>query len=237
MIDALSVGYDNESLRLQAEALAQRLDLPLNHLADNKLLVTAEKLVLSLPPFLPLYADFNRSTWQKRHDDGKKQGLVRACKPAVGVRILDTTAGWGRDAAVLASFGAEVTMIERNPVMAALLDDALQRRCSMDLNLTLIQANAIDYLAYLTPDNYPDIIYIDPMHPTRQKTALVKKDLQVLQQLIGSDDDALALINLACTKVLKKVVVKWPQQLQPLRKSDVCISGKTVRFDIYGACL
>lgn len=233
MMDSLAIGYDDELLRPKAEALSQRLGLPINQLAGNRLLFTLDKLVLTIPPFLPLHADFNRSTWKKRHDAGKKQGLVRACKPALGLTILDATAGWGRDAAVLASFGATVIMLERNPVMAALLDDALHQREDLDLNLSLIHTNAMDYLRDLSSDNYPDIIYIDPMHPERQKAALVKKDLQILQQLIGPDDDALALIHMACTKALKKVVVKWPQQLASLQKPDACISGKTVRFDIY----
>lgn len=233
MMDSLAIGYDDELLKPQAQELSLRLGLPINQLASNRLLLTLDKLILTIPPFLPLYADFNRSTWKKRHDAGKKQGLVRACKPALGLTILDATAGWGRDAAVLASFGATVIMLERNPVMAALLDDALHHREDLDLNLSLIHTNAMDYLSDLSPGNYPDIIYIDPMHPERQKAALVKKDLQILQQLIGPDDDALALIDMACTKALKKVVVKWPQQLASLQKPNACVSGKTVRFDIY----
>jgi len=85
----------------------------------------------------------------------------------------------------------------------------------------------------LSTGHYPDVIYIDPMHPNRQKAALVKKDLQVLQQLIGADEDVLALIHLATTRALQKVVVKWPQQLPALLKPCTSITGKTVRFDIY----
>ncbi|GHM54843.1 hypothetical protein ECZU51_35130 [Escherichia coli] len=48
---------------------------------------------------------------------------------AVGIKgdylpdVVDATAGLGRDAFVLASVGCRVRMLERNPVVAALLDD------------------------------------------------------------------------------------------------------------------
>ena len=77
------------------------------------------------------------------------------------------------------------------------------------------------------------MIYIDPMHPLRQKSALVKKDMQALQQLIGADEDAYELIQLAIARARQRVVVKWPQHLQPLLPPTLNICGKTVRFDVY----
>ncbi|MDP1602396.1 MAG: class I SAM-dependent methyltransferase [Legionella sp.] len=237
MINSFAVGYEGEDQRLRAEELATRLGLAIENEADNQLLVTADKLLLKIHPFLPLHANFSSTFWQKRRDAGKKQGLVRACKPVNGLRIVDATAGWGRDAAVLASFGADVLMLEQNPVMAALLQDALERRDTHSkavLKLGLLNVDARKYLESLSRENYPDVIYIDPMHPARQKAALVKKDLQILQQLIDIDDDVLSLIHLAQTRA-KKVVVKWPQQLSPLLKPMSSVDGKTVRFDIYHA--
>jgi 16S rRNA (guanine1516-N2)-methyltransferase len=236
---SLSVGFEGVEQKAQAEALAQRLGLPMDHHEiSQRLVLTSDGLVLSIPPFLPLRANFQNEVWQKRRLEGKKQGVVKACKPAPGIRIIDATAGWGRDAAILASYGAQVLMLERNRIMAALLDDALQRRDDQSkaaLKLSLIDQDALVYLNQLPPENYPDIIYLDPMHPQRQKTALVKKDLQVLQHMIGPDEDALALIQLARTRVLKKVVVKWPQNVPALLKPCSSISGKTVRFDSYTA--
>ncbi|WP_019216323.1 class I SAM-dependent methyltransferase [Legionella tunisiensis] len=236
MNDQLAIGYENETLREQAQQLAVQLGFEINNQATKQLLVTSERLVLKIPTFSPLYADFTTSTWQKRRDAGKKQGLVRACKPGPGMRIIDVTAGWGRDAAVLASFGAQVLMIERQQVMAVLLADALMRRDEHSkelLKLTVKNCDALHYLQVLPLSAYPEVIYMDPMHPQRQKTALVKKDMQALQQLIGADDDALALLELAKTRALKRVVVKWPQHLPALLPPTSSIAGKTVRFDIY----
>lgn len=232
----LVIGYESEFLYEQAKILAADLGLPIDNQASQKLLLTADKLVLKMANFSPLYCDFSHKTWQKRRDAGKKQGLVRACKPAPGVRIIDATAGWGRDAAVLASFGAEVLMLERQPIVAALLKDGLARqdeKSKKNLNLKLCQLEAKTYLQDLAPEDYPDVIYIDPMHPLRQKSALVKKDMQALQQLLGVDKDAQGLVEIALLRVLKRVVVKWPQHLPPILAPTAEILGKVVRFDLY----
>ncbi len=189
-----------------AQQLKEQLHLPINNQAQQQLLVTADKLVLKIGAFSPIYADFSSQTWQRRRDAGKNQGLIRACKPGPGVRIIDATAGWGRDAAILASFGAEVLMLERQPIMAALLSDALARQdehAKEILQLKLCTTDALSYLETLSETDYPDVIYIDPMHPQRQKAALVKKDMQVLQQLFGPDVDRNAFIKAGYNESIK----------------------------------
>ncbi|STX29597.1 N6-adenine-specific methylase [Legionella beliardensis] len=235
MFSELAIGYEDEAQKEQAVVLADDLNLPIDNQAQNKLVLTADKLILHVKPFLPLYSVFTRQFWQKRYQEGKNQGLIRACKPISGMRIIDATAGWGKDAAILASFGAEVLMLERNPIMAALLKDGLLRRGDepCPLKLHLLNQDAITYLNDLKKPDYPHLIYLDPMHPTRQKAALVKKEMQVLQNLIEPDNDALELINVARARCLQKVVVKWPEQTPPLLKPSASIHGKTVRFDSY----
>lgn len=231
-----TVGYESDELKDKAQILAEKLNLRLEKDADTCLFVSSEKLVLKTPEFSPLSADFAAITWSKRRGEGKKQGLVRACKPTKDIKILDTTAGWGKDAAILASFGAEVIMLERHPIMAALLADALSHRNESDeqkMRISLIEGDAFLFLQSLQTSDYPDIIYIDPMHPERNKSALVKKEMQILQQLIGVDDDALELIKMSLTRARLRVVVKWPQKIKPLLLPDASIEGKTIRFDIY----
>lgn len=238
MIDINTVGYDVEGLRDKAQALAEQLGFALEQEANPCLFLTEEQLTLKAPTFSLLFPEFQAAVWHKRRNEGKKQGLVRACKPVPGLKIIDATAGWGRDSAVLASFGAEVLMLERHPVMAALLADALLHRnepAEKQLRLSLHAGDAYSYLSALQEDDYPDVIYIDPMHPERNKSALVKKDMQILQQMIGADVDALGLIELAITRVKQRVVVKWPQKIKPLLPANASVEGKTVRFDIYKA--
>lgn len=231
-----TVGYESECLKAQAEALAEQLNFVLDKEAIPCLFMTSEGLALKLPNFSLLYPDFSVKTWSKRKSEGKKQGLVRACKPCKGLTIIDATAGWGKDAAILASLGAKVLLIERNPVMASLLRDALARRTELDkqeLDISLYEGNASSFLRDVKFEDHPDVIYIDPMHPERSKSALVKKDMQALQQLIGPDEDALELITIARSRVKQRVVVKWPQKISPLLPADASIVGKTIRFDLF----
>lgn len=230
----VAIGFADEALFARAQALAMQLNLPIDNVVLPRLNVTSDKLVLLTANFAPCFVDFNSITWQKRHEAGKKQGLVRACKPSKHLRILDATAGWGRDAAVLASFGAEVLMLERSPIMAALLADGLKRLThSPSMSLALLCVDSNHYLQCLAEQDYPDVIYIDPMHPPRQKSALVKKDMQILQHLLGTDHHVQALIQTAISHVRQRVVVKWPQRLPPLLPAHAEIAGKTVRFDLY----
>ena len=238
MTPITAVGFDpnDETLKVEAERLAAECHLSLDQQALPRLQLTSDKLVLLTENFSPLFVDFSPSAWRSRREAGKTQGLVRACKPQKGLRILDATAGWGHDAVILASFGAEVLMMERQRVMAALLEDGLRRMLlepSSALTLSLLKQDTKEYLKQLTPQDYPDVIYIDPMHPVRKKSALVKKEMQVLQQAIGADEDAHDLLALALTRARQKVVVKWPQRLACLGKPSQSFGGKTVRFDVY----
>jgi len=229
----IPIGFTEDDLLTRVNILAKRYHFVVNNEQLPRLNLTAERLELLMDGFSPLFVDFNGSTLQRRREAGKQQDLIRACKPVPGLKIFDITAGWGRDAALLASFGADVLMLERQPIMAALLDDALQRLANEALSLRLLHVEATTYLHHLHAEDCPDVIYIDPMHPERQKSALVKKDMQALQRLFGPDDDAKTLIELALHHAKKRVVVKWPQRLPALVKPTQSFAGKTVRFDRY----
>lgn len=74
--------------------------------------------------------------------------------------VLDGTAGLGRDAFVLASLGCKVQMVERHPVVAALLDDGLKRAKSdpeigtwVSERMSLLHASSLDALSKLAEDS------------------------------------------------------------------------------------
>ena len=231
-----AVGFYDSSLRESAISLANELNIIVDNQIFPRLSYTDDKLVLLVENFSQLYVDFSSKAIKQRVASQKKPEVVRACKPKQGMKIIDATAGWGRDAAVLASFGADVLLLEREPAMAKLLADGIKRipvTSILSGKIALLETDAINYLEALISSDYPDIIYIDPMHPERQKSALVKKDMQALQQIIGADDDAEKLIKLAITRTKNRVVVKWPQRLAPLIKPNYSLNGKTVRFDVY----
>jgi len=153
--------------------------------------------------------------------------------------IIDATAGLGRDAVLLASMGARLTMVERSPVVHALLRDALDRACAsgpefaaIGGRITLLHGDAKELLPTLTPE----AVLVDPMHPPRKNTALVKMEMRLLRQLVGADPDALELMQVALACAQKRVVLKWPQHAAPLpglRKPSHQIFGKTTRYDVF----
>ena len=127
-------------------------------------------------------------------------------------------------------------MLERQAVMAALVMDGLERQDEHSrqmLSLEIVFSDAVDYLQSLEACSKPDVIYMDPMHPKRKKSAKVKKDLQILQVLFGTDSDALSLLDAALHSACQRVVVKWPQKQPALIKPSYSIMGKTIRFDVY----
>lgn len=192
----------------------------------------------------PVRVDFVGGAMAHRRLQGGGSGqmIARAVGIQPGIRptILDCTAGLGRDAFVLASLGCEIHLIERHPLVAALLADGLQR-ARLDPETAIIvermhlqQGNAIDLLqAWSAPA--PQVIFVDPMFPERQKSALVKKEMRAFRPLVGDDDDAPQLLAAALALASHRVVVKRPRKAPtiPGASPGYTLEGKASRFDIY----
>jgi len=107
----------------------------------------------------------------------------------------------------------------------------------LEQGFEIINQDAIDYIAenITNKASAPDVIYIDPMYPDRKKSALVKKDMQILQHLHDRDDKSSELLECALQYAKKRVVVKRPVQAETLnsRKPNTCIKSKKTRYDIY----
>ena len=171
----------------------------------------------------------------------RKDALARAAGFGKGPvpTIVDATAGLGRDAFLLATLGAQVTLLERSPEVHKLLHDALARASAENPELaavvarmTLLQGDARDLL----PGLRADTVIVDPMHPPRGNTAIVKQEIRQLRELVGTDPDALELMQAALAAACRRVVLKWPLRAPPLeglRKPSHAITGKTVRYDVF----
>jgi 16S rRNA (guanine1516-N2)-methyltransferase len=147
---------------------------------------------------------------------------------------VDATAGFGRDAFHMFYLGKRVIAIERSPIVAAMLSDAIHRLVSSARSdsLQLICDDARRRLVQCDP---PDVIYMDPMFPDRQgRSALAGKELQILRALVGDDGDARALFHIARSVALQRVVVKRPAWAGPIEpKPDLEYKGRAVRYDVY----
>ncbi|RAW96431.1 16S rRNA (guanine(1516)-N(2))-methyltransferase RsmJ [Photorhabdus sp. S8-52] len=236
-------GADNSAL----SQLVERWGLVHNESAIIALVLTPQRLELRKrdePKLGGIYVDFVSGTMAHRRRFGGGRG--EAIAKAIGIKkdylptVVDATAGLGRDAFVLASLGCHVRMLERHPVVAALLDDGLQRGYQdeeiggwLQERMTLLHTSSITALADITPQ--PDVVYLDPMYPHRQKSALVKKEMRVFQSLVGADEDADSLLSPARALAKRRVVVKRPDYAEPLAgvAASAAITTKNHRFDIY----
>ena len=184
---------------------------------------------------------------RRLHGGGRGQDIAKATglsRSGFRPQLLDLTAGLGRDGFILASLGAQVTMIERNPVIYALLADGLSRAADKAeedpplaeilRRINTVCQDSVDYLETLTDQQCPDVIYLDPMFPPREKSSKVKKEMQIFHQLVGPDD-ARELLPVALGKARYRVVVKRPVHAPVLNGCEpgYSLKGKSTRFDIY----
>jgi 16S rRNA (guanine1516-N2)-methyltransferase len=169
-----------------------------------------------------LLADFIKGSfgYRRQHGGGIKQLIGRA----VGIKtrqtaptVLDGTAGLGKDGFILASLGCSVTLIERSPIIAALLKDGLSRAAAFQETSEIIKnkikifvTDLQEYLENLPSEQYPDVIYLDPMFPERKKSALTKMEMRIIRDIVGYNEDTEQLLNATLSIAKKRVVVKRP---------------------------
>lgn len=182
-----------------------------------------------------------KNHYRRLYGGGKKQALAKAIgiKSAPYPTVLDATAGLGKDAFQLASLGCQLTLIEQHPIVFEQLSQALihaaQQAETADImnRMNCLFGNAIDLIPNLA---IHDIIYLDPMFEARQKTALVKKDMQILQKLVTtSENNNTELLEQALAYAAKRVVVKRAKSAPTLAsaKPSYQLIGQSCRFDIY----
>jgi len=160
--------------------------------------------------------------------------------------VADATAGLGADAFHLAAHGVRVHMFEREPLVAALLEDALDRAAAggagedarlAAARLGLTGADARTALGVLDPA--PAVVLLDPMYPDAGKRALPNKGMALFRALVGADDDATELLVVALRAAHRRVAVKRPVRAAPLGAGTGApaptgsIVGTTTRYDLY----
>jgi len=235
----------------QAIELATRTGLPLldekNNNFDLQLCFDGDYVALFDTALnTAIHVDFAEGALAHRQQFGGGRG--QAIARAIGLRhgntpvVLDITAGLARDAYILACLGCRLTLVEQSPVLYTLIEDGIQRGMSHAVSADvlkhvtkLVNADSIQYMRHLDRETRPEVIYIDPMYPERKKSARVKKDMQILQHLLGKDENAELLLATALEYAAKRVVVKRPVHAESVAgiKPDTSISSKKTRYDIY----
>lgn len=264
MLNLPIFAYDSSDTEIVARAqkLAKKWDIPFQPMnfssAEIKsemqqthnlaLVLTPTQLELRslLEPKLgAVFVDFasDALSYRTGKGGGKKESIAKAIgiKGQTLPRVLDATAGLGRDAFVLARLGCKVDMIERSNVVAALLADGLARaekdeslKYWLPNSMNLYHGPSLDLLKDWQGEQ-ADVVYLDPMFPHRKKSAMVKKEMRLFQQLLGPDEDADALLEPALALAKHRVVVKRPDTAPCLNNCEpnMAIQGKKLRFDVY----
>ncbi len=181
----------------------------------------------------------------------KSEMIARACNLAEKPTLIDATAGLGHDSLLMAHLGAQVTLVERHPILFTLLEDTQQRALQDPFlklaaaRIQLVFSDSADYLkAQAELGHSVDVVYLDPMFPQRdqhqqavKKQAQVKKQMQLLHMLLPEDgemDLGDHLLPLA-QQIAKRVVVKRPRLAVFLADQPTAHQwqGDACRFDAY----
>jgi len=199
----------------------------------------------------PVSASFlqGKTTHRLKFGGGKGQMIAKAVGLHKGVypSVLDATAGLAQDAFVLASLGCRVTMLERSPIVSELVAMALMEAQNTELaeicsRMSLFAVDACDWLSQQRSQQQSqqqaavaDVIYLDPMYPQRDKSALVKKEMRLFHTLVGEAHDDAALLAAALEAARYRVVVKRPRKGDTIsgRQPAHQLIGKSCRYDIY----
>ncbi len=176
----------------------------------------------------------NRHTQFFKKSSVYKDNLARALgiKPGVRPHVLDLTGGLLGDTLLMLAMGAQVTTLERHPVVRFLIESALHNSSHPLLaNFQFVANDAASFLETCSPY---DVIFFDPMFEDANHKAGPKKEMRIFREVVGSDLDAMEIAEKAQTRALKRLVIKRPRLSQTLINGE-CLQyqGKSTRYDVY----
>ena len=168
--------------------------------------------------------------------ENKKHQLNKIFK-AKNLSILDCTGGFARDAAILASLGNNITLIERNPLIMSLLVDAKEKIKIDDIRYIFSRiksrfGNCIDFIR--NTNKHFDYIYFDFMFNTN-KSALPSKNEQFLRKIVKNDiNENIDIINETIQRVRSKIIIKEHISSNDYDNFDIIntYKGKTVKYHL-----
>lgn len=256
MTTPLSISYDSEETKQDAFNFSKKHHYPCVNILDVStplsLNFNSKNECVELKDNeknIAIHIDFISGDLAHRQQFGGGRG--QSIAKAIGLKqgtppptVLDATAGLAKDAYVLACLGCKLTLVERSPIIVELIHDAIHRaseddhfKTILETGFKVINQSSIEYLNTLANKDtgIPDVIYLDPMYPDKKKSASVKKNMQILQKLLGKDEDTQELLNAALKVAKKRVVVKRPKGAEGLTelKPTYTVESKKTRYDVY----
>lgn len=228
--------------RDMAESFSRKIGAPIVDKPGEYLTIHFDSKGVSLSGFGLTYQGDFAETMMHRVTNGRLQHemLVKAASSEKeGRKAIDATAGMGEDAFLLAAQGYEVTLYEQNPVVAALLKDAIRRAKKNQIlkdiagRMKVVEADSVESMSKLLDP--VDVIYLDPMFPARQKSSLINKKLQLIQKLEPPCSEETDLFDAALKVGPSRIIVKRPLKSEYLagREPSYTLKGKAIRYDCY----
>mgnify|MGYP002606828410 FL=1 len=225
-----------------AESFSRKTGAPIVDKPGEYLTIHFDSKGVSLSGFGLTYQGDFAETMMHRVTNGRLQHemLVKAASSEKeGRKAIDATAGMGEDAFLLAAQGYEVTLYEQNPVVAALLKDAIRRAKKNQIlkdiagRMKVVEADSVESMSKLLDP--VDVIYLDPMFPARQKSSLINKKLQLIQKLEPPCSEETDLFDAALKVGPSRIIVKRPLKSEYLagREPSYTLKGKAIRYDCY----
>lgn len=237
--DKLVVCMGKGAQRDAAQALAKRVGAPLTDEPGKQLTLLIDSSGVSLTGYgLTFQGDFEQMLHRLTEGRLQHEMLVHVSKTKnPHPKAIDATAGMGEDAILLAASGYDVTLFEQNPVIAALLKDAMRRARKKPVlgeimeRMHLVEGNSIELMPKMIDDW--DLIYLDPMFPARQKSGLINKKLQLIQKLEQPCFEESELLEAAIKANPKKIIIKRPLKGPFLagKEPGYSVKGKAIRYD------
>ncbi len=256
-LSIIRVVADTEADTPIANDLAIQLGLHLDEAKSTgddiwRLLVSSEQRTLIRPDGAKMNIDFTQGKAALRQaQPSKDQSLVRALglhklteAQRHATHVIDATAGLGQDGWIIACQGCKTTLLEQSALVASMLQHAIQYAArqpalaSIANKVEVINVRSQDYFTQSDSRIRPNIIYLDPMFPSKKKQAKVKKGMQFLQALLPETDND-RLLEHALDTATSRVVVKRPSGADVIAGTEhwrgqlTTVETDATRFDIY----
>lgn len=171
--------------------------------------------------------------WKRQKISPKTDLLAKACAVRAGTKILDLTMGLANDSLKLVYFGADVTAVEQELLVWVWVTSELER-WPKDISLKTVFNDGCVYAQEHVAQF--DVFYLDPMFHLEKRTALPKKKMQFLSELLNENTDDQFLPTVEFLRNHKKrIVIKRHPDAPPFAglKPKAIYKGKKIRFEVF----